>query len=108
WEAAMPLALLVIPTAAFVWLLGVGVISFCQRGRRARLREQIMSSAVPVEIPWEFSTISKDVVAAAGAAGAARNAAVARDAAASAKQAGPVSSGDSSVPPPKTDPAKAA
>jgi hypothetical protein len=117
WQAGMPLPLLVIPSAAFVWLLGVGIISFCQRGRRARLREQIMNSATPVEIPWEFSTISKDVVAAAVEKDAATDAAnferkasaavAARDAAA-AKEAGPASTGGSSVPPAKTDPAKAA
>jgi hypothetical protein len=128
WEASMPLAFLVIPSAAFIWLLGVGIISFCQRGRRARLREQIMNSPTPVEIPWEFSTISKDVVAAAVEADAAastasserrataavtaNNASIARDAkdaAASAlKGAGPAPAGGSSVPPAKTDPAKAA
>jgi hypothetical protein len=95
----------------------VGIISFCQRGRRARLREQIMNSPTPVEIPWEFSTISKDVVAAAVEKDAATDAAnfekrataavAARDAAA-AKGAGPASTGGSSVPPAKTDPAKAA
>jgi len=124
WQASMPLPLLVIPTAAFLWLLGVGVISFAQRGRRARLREQIMNSPTPIEIPWEFSTISKDVVNAAveadaaastatsqrraTAAVAANNASVARDAAAAAKAAGPAPAGGSSVPPAKTDPAKAA
>ncbi|HEV8292086.1 MAG TPA: hypothetical protein VGP94_09185 [Tepidisphaeraceae bacterium] len=115
WEASMPLAFLVIPSAAFLWLLGVGVISFCQRGRRAALREQILSHAVPLEIPWEFSTISKDVIATAAEAEAAINTAavqakvVAANAASAAKkEAGPAPAGGSSVPPAKTDPAKAA
>jgi hypothetical protein len=102
WEAAMPLAFLVIPSATFLWLLGVGIISWLQRGRRAALREQILNASTPLEIPWEFSTVSKDVVAAAADAEAAANATTVQ------KQAGPAPADGSSVPPAKTDPAKAA
>ena len=103
----MPLAALVIPGAAFLWLLGVGVISFAQRGRRAALREQILKAGTPLEIPWEFSTVSKDVVAAAAQADAATDAAnlerkagaavAAREAGrlAAAKEAGPAAAGAS-------------
>jgi len=120
WEAAMPLAFLVIPSSLFLWLLGVGAISFLQRGKRAELREQILKAGTPLEIPWEFSTISKDVVAAAAQADAATDAAnlerkagtavAARDAgrALALKEAGPIPVDGSSVPPAKTDPAKAA
>jgi len=120
WETTMPLAALVIPGAAFLWLLGVGVISFAQRGRRAALREQILKAGTPLEIPWEFSTVSKDVVAAAAQADAATDAAnlerkagaavAAREAGrlAAAKEAGPAATGGSSAPPAPTDPAKAA
>jgi len=145
---------MVIPSAAFVWLLGVGSdFLLPSAARRARLREQIMNSATPLEIPWEFSTISKDVVAAAAdaqvaattkreaaaEAKATASASASRDAAAksaaagsskeatsptakltaapaakpaspasSKKEAGPAPAGGSSVPPAKTDPAKAA
>src|SRR4051812_40067280 len=75
WQASMPLPLLVIPSAMFFWLLGVGVISFLQRGSRAALREQILNAKTPLEIPWEFSTISKDVVEAAAQADAVADAA---------------------------------
>jgi hypothetical protein len=113
WQAAMPLALLVIPSGMFLWLLGVGIISFCQRGKRAALRQQILSHAVPLEIPWEFSTVSKDVVIAANQAEAVANTAAAEarataGVAAAAKAAGPAPASGSSVPPTKTDPAKAA
>ena len=118
WDAAMPLPLFVIPSAAFLWLLGVGVISFCQRGRRRALREQILAASAQQQIFfWEPPTNPTDVIAADADRTAAANAAAATAASAAAasgpvapaaKQAGPAPAAGSSVPPAKTDPAKAA
>jgi len=124
WQASMPLPLFVIPSAAFLWLLGVGVISFLQRGRRAALREQILAASTQQQIFfWEPPANPTDVVAAdadrtanavAAAAVTAANAAAAAAASTPAatapatKEAGPAVTTGSSVPPAKTDPAKAA
>jgi len=101
WEAAMPLAFMVIPSATFLWLLGVGVISFAQRGRRAALREQIVAGAAPLHVFWEPAATPPEIVAAASA-----HASVIP--ALAPKEAGSAPAAGSSVPPAKTDPAKAA
>ncbi len=101
WEAAMPLPFMVIPSAIFLWLVGVGVISFAQRGRRAALREQILSSTTPLHVFWEPAATPPEIVAAA-----ATHASVIPLIA--PKEAGPAPAANSSVPAAKTDPAKAA
>jgi hypothetical protein len=99
WEAPMALPTVAIPSAAVIWLMGVALISFSQRGRRAALREQILAAAIPAEAPWQPPEIPFDVQAAASAANA-----TAMEA--EAKKTGPAPAGGILTPPAKADPGK--